>query len=609
MSAATRFESARLSGDSEEARCAVEDMVRDAKDPAVRSSLAAQGAAVALAKELLNAAHAGRWCDSFSTDDSFCAQKNNSLVPFAPLARALRNLCAGDCVARGGAARAQAHEALKIALPALVELLLVDDQNQKLTDAIVASLQLACNLIAGGGVAGETSWRKLHPDAFSTVALLKGRAAHMTHPILCATMHARFGKVGQSAFDCDAVDGEISGSANDGNRNADDGASNAFATGKVCGFKACSGIWRPLLRASIAEERGTNMDNTKTGDTKTPNTKTSNTTSSTTEKQEFHAGGGVWLARFVKDSCLFQGDSLPVLCRGLAPNAESVALARDDKLRRKILGMALGDGAGDDATKDAEINESFGVEQATLLELVRRAIGETTETTDPPSLILSEGTLAFVLDLASRAGSFVEAARAKDNDEKDDQSQRDAALVTLRACLGILRAVTERDVKPVVVQTELDVATALSAMGMPRLLLGLLKSLPVPAGCGNTAKAEGPTKAPKLDAKTFKPIRVPKETADGTTTGTNGDDLTTGVPEESTGATSASEDFAADSNSGHDPFPSVRPWDGYRVDCLAPLANAMFGRPRVCDMVWRLGGTYVLGLSKIRQHTVYPYKD
>ena len=117
-------------------------------------------------------------------------------------------------------------------------------------------------------------------------------------------------------------------------------------------------------------------------------------------------------------------------------------------------------------------------------------------------------------------------------------------------------------------------------MGAPRLLLGLLAALPVPAGAGNSEKkkARGPSAAPDLSPKTFEPITQ--------TRGDSNDDTDSSLSNESL-ATRLRASASA-------PYPSVRPWDGYRVDALAPLAIAMFGRPAVCEMVQKLGGVPVI---------------
>ena len=112
------------------------------------------------------------------------------------------------------------------------------------------------------------------------------------------------------------------------------------------------------------------------------------------------------------------------------------------------------------------------------------------------------------------------------------------------------------------------------------MLLGLLAALPVPAGAGNSEKkkARGPSAAPDLSPKTFEPITQ--------TRGDSNDDTDSSLSNESL-ATRLRASASA-------PYPSVRPWDGYRVDALAPLANAMFGRPAVCEMVQKLGGVPVI---------------
>ena len=115
------------------------------------------------------------------------------------------------------------------------------------------------------------------------------------------------------------------------------------------------------------------------------------------------------------------------------------------------------------------------------------------------------------------------------------------------------------------------------------MLLGLLAALPVPAGAGNSEKkkARGPSAAPDLSPKTFEPITQTRgDSNDGSDLGSEN------LERESLAASLRSTASA--------PYPSVRPWDGYRVDALAPLANAMFGRPAVCEMVQKLGGVPVI---------------
>ena len=41
-------------------------------------------------------------------------------------------------------------------------------------------------------------------------------------------------------------------------------------------------------------------------------------------------------------------------------------------------------------------------------------------------------------------------------------------------------------------------------------------------------------------------------------------------------------------------FPTVKPYNGYRVDIMATLANAAHRRPRVCEGIRKLGGVAVV---------------
>ena len=625
-SAGARVESARASGDRAAARAAVEDIVSDAKDPAKRAALASSGAAVSIAAELLRAARAACWCDAADATEAADA----FLVPFAPLVRALRNVCAGNAVARGGACalpRCDAPEALALALPALAARVDRSETGSRISgssgseftekasslglaadaaaavSALAAATQLACNLIVGGGAAAETTWLVLFPRHFAVIAALKHEgAARATHPALCSAMSARFAAVGFRSAESQAI--LASGS---GQTHRQTGAYDAYDERAVCGFVAGATVWRPLLRASVGG--GDDADDDDARDVSRVGVE----------------DVGETLVRFVESFCLFGGEAAPRLCRALAPLAAETARARDEALRRKILGMALDADGGREGTKENEKNdddkaavrERFSVEQATLLELVARAVAAAPardpsprgnardpsreaacETNAPPAtLVLSEGTAAYVLDLASRAAEALERARrasagdvapgpgeeTETEPEGEDVCQVDAARVTLRACLGVLRALSEREARPAVAQTPGDDVTSACAMGAPRLLLGLLAALPVPAGAGNSEKkkARGPSAAPDLSPETFEPLththaRSESEKNDGS---------------ERDEYESLATRLRASASA---PYPSVRPWDGYRVDALAPLANAMFGRPAVCEAVQKLGGVPVI---------------
>ena len=645
-SAGARFESARASGDRAAARAAVEDIVSDAKDPAKRAALASSGAAVSIAAELLRAARAACWCDAADATEAADA----FLVPFAPLARALRNVCAGNAVARGGACalpRCDAPEALALALPALAARVdrsetgstgsrisgssgseftekassgssLAADARSAAVSALAAATQLACNLITGGGTAAETTWCVLFPRHFAVIAALKHEgAARATHPALCSAMSARFAAVGfRSSLESQAI--LASGSDAQTHGRQTDVVHDAYDERAVCGFVAGATVWRPLLRASVGG--GDDADDDDGG----------GDVSRVSRVEDV----GATLVRFVESFCLFGGEAAPPLCRALAPLAAETARARDEALRRKILGMALDADGAREGTKDYEKNdthdeaavrERFSVEQATLLELVARAVAAAPardpsprgnardpsassaacETNAPPAtLVLSEGTAAYVLDLASRAAEALERARrasspagdvapgpgaeTETEPEGEDVCQVDAARVTLRACLGVLRALSEREARPAVAQTPGDDVTSACAMGAPRLLLGLLAALPVPAGAGNSEKkkARGPSAAPELSPKTFEPIKHARsESSNDGSNGSNGSNENESLDE------SLATRLRASASA---PYPSVRPWDGYRVDALAPLANAMFGRPAVCEAVQKLGGVPVI---------------
>jgi ataxin-10 len=101
--------------------------------------------------------------------------------------------------------------------------------------------------------------------------------------------------------------------------------------------------------------------------------------------------------------------------------------------------------------------------------------------------------------------------------------------------LSLLRRLTEREVRPSVMSTPGDVVTAASAMGLPRLLLGLTAAMPPPMGAGQTSKAGGPTAAPKLNPEALAPPAL---------------------------------------REGHAPYPSARPWEGYRVVGRCTLASS-----------------------------------
>ena len=452
-SAGARFESARASGDRAAARAAVEDIVSDAKDPAKRAALASSGAAVSIAAELLRAR----------------ARRAGAMPPTRPRprtrswsrSRPWRARC-GTCApvtrsraeARARSPRRDAPEALALALPALAARVDRSEPGSRVSgssgsetekaskaavSALAAATQLACNLIAGGGVAAETTWRVLFPKHFAVIAALKNEgAARATHPALCSAMSARFAATGLRS-----ADGRLSRQTetDSGSRQTDAyDAYDAYDEREVCGFVAGATVWRPLLRASV--RRGDAEDDSRT------------------TRDVGVEDVGETLLRFVESFCLFGGEAAPPLCRALAPLAAETARARDEALRRKILGMALhADGAregtktndekkNDDEKEKAAVRERFSVEQATLLELVARAAAAApardpsrersrlnardlsreaacvTNAAPPATLVLSEGTAAYVLDLASRAAEALGARGARRGRVSRDWTRR-----------------------------------------------------------------------------------------------------------------------------------------------------------------------------------------
>ena len=184
------------------------------------------------------------------------------------------------------------------------------------------------------------------------------------------------------------------------------------------------------------------------------------------------------------------------------------------------------------------LREKFSREQATLLALAREAAEATPEANasdgsgsfeDPggPRLVFPEATLAYVLDLTSRAAAAVrEAEEASAEDvrttfeptfEPNAPDPRATSAPDPHATTPSLprrgrsrgarvgvgaspRSLTEREVPPALMRTDRDVVQTLCAMGMPRLLLALTASLP-PRGAGrNGSDGRGPA-APRRCAR------------------------------------------------------------------------------------------------------------
>ena len=561
--AANAFETAADAGDAIAAAEALRAITQAARTPG-----AARDAVPALASRLARIAAEG---PEGSNEGSEGWDSQGYLPGYLPdLLRALRNACAGDRDATDATCLgvAPVPNALRRLIPVLAAEAerqsteagrtgpecddASDASNGSATNpnpaatALVVATQLAANAhAAGSDAASSRLWSELWPRAASYVAQSRrGFVANGAHPPLCMMAHDRVRRIvrmrGTKGSDA---------STSWGGWSAPEPPTNV---GSVCGFEAGRTVWIPLLEAScdpaMAPWPG--------------------------------AGGGEWLHRFVARACVFSGEFAPQLCRSLAPRAEETAANRDNRLRAKIL-TAGGPGGSDEDEDDArrrraaafgdaargddeDHSESFSSVQATLLHLIREEVSSA-PAIDPDAslgydgpeshLVLCEGTLSYLLDATSRAAGVVEAVASAKLVEESAEANAAAARCVLEECLGIWRVVTEREVKPRIVQTPGDVVSAACAMGLPRLLLALVAAMPPPRGAGQTSKASGPAAAPRLNPEHVTPAAL----ADG-----------------------------------HPPFPRARPWPGYRVDCIAPLANAMFARPSVCDQVAKLGGVAIV---------------
>ena len=278
-------------------------------------------------------------------------------------------------------------------------------------------------------------------------------------------------------------------------------------------------------------------------------------------------GGGAKLLDLVCTVCC-KGDGLPKIFRGLSPNASEIAAMNEAMLRARLVALA------EDESHINEVNDTpapktstrlkYVTEQATLLHFIATVMDDKVATSyvdihhskvvpgEQPPLLMPEGVLAFLVDTASLSAARFAAA--------EDDGERDNALCILMECVSILRAISEREVKP----HAGDTIGCLAAMGLVRLVLSLLASLPPPEGIGQTSKATGPASAPKLEA------HIPKE-------------LKSDVV-----------------------YPNKVPWAGYRVDLIAILGNACFNRERVCEDIASLGGVPIV-LNHTRGQDDEPY--
>ena len=278
-------------------------------------------------------------------------------------------------------------------------------------------------------------------------------------------------------------------------------------------------------------------------------------------------GGGAKLLDLVCTVCC-KNDGLPKIFRGLSPNATEIAAMNEAMLRARLVALAEDDShineVNDSPAPKTSTRLEYVPEQATLLHFIATVMDDKVATSyvdihhskvvpnEQPPLLMPEGVLAFLVDTTSLAAARFASA--------EDDNERDNAVCILMECVSILRAISEREVKP----HAGDTIACLAAMGLVRLVLSLLASLPPPEGIGQTSNATGPASAPKLEAL------IPKE-------------LISEVV-----------------------YPSKVPWAGYRVDLIAILGNACFNRERVCEDIALLGGVPIV-LNHTRGQDDEPY--
>ena len=277
-------------------------------------------------------------------------------------------------------------------------------------------------------------------------------------------------------------------------------------------------------------------------------------------------GGGANFMTLICTVCCKE-DGLPKLFRGLSPNGAHVAALSEALLRARLVALSVDDSHMNEVSDKplAEVPKlQYISEQATLLHFIAALMDDNTATSyvdihhseivagEQPPLLMPEGVLAFLVDTTS-----VAAARFAILPNGED---RDTTLGVLMECVSVLRNISEREVKP---HTG-DTIACLAAMGLVRLVLAFLASLPPPTGIGQTSKATGPAAAPKLEA------HIPKELASDVL------------------------------------YPTKVPWVGYRVDLIAIIGNASFNRVRVCDDIANLGGIPIV-LNHTRGEDGEPY--
>lgn len=242
-------------------------------------------------------------------------------------------------------------------------------------------------------------------------------------------------------------------------------------------------------------------------------------------------------------------ETFPTMFRNLHENAEKNETKKDEMLREHLLSTSIDSTTANYAKVQNMVPTSFCDTQSTLLHFLARIsvkshryANKTVHEKNP--YVLPESVLAFLLDTTR------EAAKACKDEKKDYAFARNV----LRECLFTLRSISEIESKPNVP----DTVGFLTGIGIVRLLVGMIIALDPPSGSRQSKKATGPAKADE----------IPKFPIDDEAFG--------------------GQNFVREN------FPTVKPYNGYRVDIMATLANAAHRRPRVCEGIRKLGGVAVV---------------
>jgi len=233
----------------------------------------------------------------------------------------------------------------------------------------------------------------------------------------------------------------------------------------------------------------------------------------------------------------------PKMFRNLHENAEAVAREKEELLREKML----------NDTETVKVSPvSFCDAQSTLLHFLARLSVKTHRfdgktVNDEHPYLLPESVLAFLLDTTRESAKACKEAMS---DDAGGVAERNV----LRECLFALRSISEIESKP----NAPDTVGFLAGTGVVRLLVGMIIALDPPSGSRQSMKAKGPAKAEE----------IPKFPIDDQAFG--------------------GQNFVGDN------FPTTKPYNGYRVDIIATLANASHRRPRVCQDIRKLGGVAVV---------------